>query len=37
MSNDEVDVLLKNIEISKLENRDSQEFIGYYIGIISEH
>lgn len=30
MSDDEVDVLLKEIDITKLENRDSQEVMGYF-------
>ena len=38
MSNDEVDVLIKNLAIEKLEDRDSQEVAGYYevLDIISE-
>lgn len=30
LSDDEVDVLLKNMEISKLEERDQQEVVGYF-------
>jgi Fic family protein len=30
MSNEEVEVLLKNIEITKLVDRDSQEVVGYF-------
>jgi hypothetical protein len=30
MSDKEVEVLLDNIEISKLTNRDSQEVVGYF-------
>ena len=38
MSNKEVEVLLKNIDISKMEDRDSQEVIGYFnaLDLISE-
>jgi len=38
MSDEEVEVLLKNIDISKLEDRDSQEVVGYFetLDIISE-
>ena len=38
MSNDEVEVLLKKINITKLEDRDSQEVIGYFetLDLISE-
>lgn len=38
MSDEEVEVLLKNIEITKLEDRDSQEVVGYFetLDIISE-
>jgi len=38
MSDEEVDVLLKDLEIEKLENRDSQEVVGYFevLDIISE-
>ena len=38
LSDEEVDVLLKNIDISKLEDRDSQEAVGYFeaLDIISE-
>ena len=38
MSNEEVEVLLKNIDISKMEDRDSQEVIGYFgaLDLISE-
>jgi len=30
MSNEEVEVLLKEIDITKIENRDSQEVVGYF-------
>ncbi len=30
MSDEEVDVLLKNIDVTKLEDRDSQEVVGYF-------
>jgi len=30
MSNEEVDVLLREIDIAKIEDRDSQEVLGYY-------
>lgn len=30
MSDDEVNILLQNIDISKLEDRDSQEIVGYF-------
>jgi Fic family protein len=30
MTDDEIDFLLKNIDISKLKDRDSQEVVGYY-------
>ena len=30
MSNEEVEVLLKNIDITKIEDRDSQEVVGYF-------
>ena len=30
MSDEEVDVLLKNLDVSKLEDRDSQEVVGYF-------
>jgi Fic family protein len=38
MTDDEVEVLLKNIEITKLVDRDSQEVVGYFevLDIISE-
>lgn len=38
MSNDEVDVFLKNLDIEKLEDRDSQEVAGYFevMDLISE-
>lgn len=38
MSDEEVEVLLKNIDISKLEDRDAQEVVGYFetLDIISE-
>lgn len=38
MSNEEVEVLLRNIDITKLEDRDSQEVVGYFetLEIISE-
>lgn len=38
MSNEEVDVLLKDMEIEKLEDRDSQEVVGYFevLDIISD-
>lgn len=38
MSDEEVQILLKNIDISKLEDRDSQEVVGYFetLDIISE-
>ena len=38
MSDAEVDVLLKNIDITKLEDRDSQEVVGYFdtLDIITE-
>jgi len=38
MSNKEVEVLLENIDITKLEDRDSQEVVGYFntLDIISE-
>ena len=38
LSDEEVNVLLKNIDISKLEDRDSQEVVGYFeaLDIISE-
>ena len=39
MTNEEVDVLLQNIDISKLTDRDSQEVVGYFdaLDIISEN
>lgn len=38
MSNEEVEVLLQNINITKLEDRDSQEVVGYFdtLDVISE-
>ena len=38
MSNEEVEVLLKEIDITKIEDRDSQEVIGYFetLDLISE-
>jgi len=38
LTDEEVDVILKNIDISKLEDRDSQEVVGYFeaLDIISE-
>lgn len=38
MSNEEVEILLRNIDITKLEDRDSQEVVGYFetLDIISE-
>lgn len=38
MNNEEVEVLLKNIDITKLADRDSQEVVGYFdtLDIISE-
>lgn len=38
LSNEEVDVLLKNLDISKLEERDKQEVVGYFevLDIIGE-
>jgi len=38
MTNEEVDVLLKNIDITKLTDRDSQEVVGYFdvFDLISE-
>lgn len=38
MSNEEVDVLLQNIDITKLTDRDSQEVVGYFevLDLISE-
>lgn len=38
MSNEEVEVLLDNIDISKMEDRDSQEVLGYFnaLDLISE-
>ncbi|MBS4064028.1 MAG: Fic family protein [Chitinophagaceae bacterium] len=38
LTDEEVDVLLKNIDIAKLEDRDSQEVVGYFeaLDIISE-
>lgn len=38
MSNEEVDVLLKKIDITKLNDRDSQEVVGYFevLDLISE-
>ena len=39
MTNEEIDVLLKNIDISKLTDRDSQEVVGYFdvLDLISEN
>ena len=39
MSNEEIDVLLKNIDITKLTDRDSQEVVGYFdaLDLISEN
>lgn len=38
MTDEEVEILLKNIDITKLEDRDSQEVVGYFetLDIISE-
>jgi Fic family protein len=38
LTDEEVDVLLKNIDITKLEDRDSQEVVGYFeaLDVISE-
>jgi Fic family protein len=38
MNDDEVEALIKNLEVSKLEERDAQEVVGYYetLDIISE-
>jgi Fic family protein len=38
MTNEEIDVLLKNIDITKLTDRDSQEVVGYFdtLDVISE-
>ena len=38
MSDEEVEVLLKEIDITKIEDRDSQEVVGYfeYIRLITE-
>jgi len=38
MSDEEVEVLLKEIDITKIEDRDSQEVVGYFeaLDIISE-
>ncbi len=38
LTDEEVDVLIKNIDITKLEDRDSQEVVGYFeaLDIISE-
>lgn len=38
MSDEEVDVLLRNTDISKLEDRDAQEVVGYFqvLDLISE-
>ncbi|MEJ7913220.1 MAG: hypothetical protein WKF70_08705, partial [Chitinophagaceae bacterium] len=30
MSDEEVDVLLKNLDVTKLQDRDSQEVVGYF-------
>ena len=39
MTNKEIDILLKNIDITKLTDRDSQEVVGYFdaLDIISEN
>jgi Fic family protein len=39
LSNEEVEVLLKNIDITKIEDRDSQEVVGYFeaLDVISEN
>lgn len=39
LTDDEVDVLLKNMDISKLQERDEQEVVGYYeaLDVIDEH
>ena len=39
MTNEEIDVLLKNIDITKLTDRDSQEVVGYFdvLDLISEN
>lgn len=39
LSDEEVDVLLKNMDISKLEERDQQEVVGYFevLDLIDEH
>ena len=38
MSDEEVEVLLENIDITKLEDRDAQEVVGYFetLDIVSE-
>ena len=38
MTNEEIDILLKNIDITKLTDRDSQEVVGYFevLDLISE-
>jgi len=38
MSDEEIDVLLKDIDITKLEDRDAQEAVGYFnvMDLISE-
>lgn len=38
LTNEEIDALLKNIDISKLEDRDTQEVVGYFeaLDLISE-
>ncbi len=38
MNDEEVEVLLKSIDITKLEDRDSQEVVGYFetLDLISE-
>ncbi len=39
MTNEEIDVLLKNVDITKLTDRDSQEVVGYFdvLDLISEN
>ena len=39
LSDEEVDILLKNLDISKLEERDQQEVVGYFevLDLIDEH
>ena len=38
MTDDEVETLIKNLEVAKLEERDAQKVAGYYVAlaIISE-